>query len=671
LTKWAQLPDDSDGIAWISMRISEDQLIAGADNFLCTETGLITDIHVWGSWAYDELPEEPAEFYVGIYANIPANESATGFSVPGEQLWSSFFGPDDYIVTSNEDYQGILESGWGAISTSVLFQYNFHIPKENYFIQEQGTIYWLSVMAIYQEVEGYLWGWNFARYDNRWTDNAFWYGQANGETIEYGHAVYPVGHEHEGESMDTAFAITTSYDYGDAPNDENSQSYPTLLINDGARHGGNGPYLGTNIDYELDGQPNPDASGDDITDIDDEDGILFTPCLVPGKTANIEVTVNTPTDDTAFLNAWIDFNIDGDWADSGEQIFTDEELSTGTHTLSFSVPAGAKPGSTFARFRFSSDAGLSFTGMASDGEVEDYQVNISGVKVNVANSKSQSVYCEPVRLTATVEVIHGCGYEPTGDVEFFDGATSLGTAPLSSQTAQITASNLSAGTHLITARYLGSDNFNPSTSSPITQVVTKANTTTRLYSMFKPAVYGQRVSFKAVVTATQPSSCTPTGTITFKDLTKGTILGTVKIDASGQALLTTWSLLVGSHSIIATYNPDANHTGNASTPIMQVIEKSPTTTALTSSTNLSTYGQVVYFTATVQPSAGGSGTPTGIVTFKDMTTGKTLGTATLRWGTAKFGTSLRYRGSHSIVVVYGGDSNFKGSTSYSLTQRVR
>ncbi|MFC1910665.1 Ig-like domain repeat protein, partial [Chloroflexota bacterium] len=198
---------------------------------------------------------------------------------------------------------------------------------------------------------------------------------------------------------------------------------------------------------------------------------MFTPCIVPGKTANIEVTVNTPTDDTAFLNAWIDFNIDGDWADSGEQIFTDEELSTGIHTLSFSVPVGAKPGSTFTRFRFSCDVGLSFTGMASDGEVEDYQVNISGAKVNVSSSKNPSVYCEPVTFTATVEGTPGCGYEPTGYVEFFDGAKSLGTAPLSSPTARITISNFSVGTHVITAKYLGDSNFNPSTSSLISQVV--------------------------------------------------------------------------------------------------------------------------------------------------------------------------------------------------------
>ncbi len=48
----------------------------------------------------------------------------------------------------------------------------------------------------------------------------------------------------------------------------------------------------------------------------------------------------------------------------------------------------------------------------------------------------------------------------------------------------------------------------------------------------------------------------------------------------------------------------------------------------------------------------------------------TLGTATLSDGTATFTTSALTAGSHSITAVYGGDSNFEGSTSPVLTQTV-
>ena len=64
----------------------------------------------------------------------------------------------------------------------------------------------------------------------------------------------------------------------------------------------------------------------------------------------------------------------------------------------------------------------------------------------------------------------------------------------------------------------------------------------------------------------------------------------------------------------------------------------------------------------------GSGTPTGTVTFKDGST--TLATAMLSGGTASLSISTLTVGTHPIKVVYGGDSNFKTSTSAVLTQVI-
>jgi hypothetical protein len=94
-----------------------------------------------------------------------------------------------------------------------------------------------------------------------------------------------------------------------------------------------------------------------------------------------------------------------------------------------------------------------------------------------------------------------------------------------------------------------------------------------------------------------------------------------------------------------------------------------TTTAVTSSANLSVFGQSVTFTATVTPAVLGSGTPTGTVTFMDDSS--TLGTGTLNSSaTAVLTTSALAVASHSITAVYSGDSNFAGSTSPALTQVV-
>ncbi len=90
-----------------------------------------------------------------------------------------------------------------------------------------------------------------------------------------------------------------------------------------------------------------------------------------------------------------------------------------------------------------------------------------------------------------------------------------------------------------------------------------------------------------------------------------------------------------------------------------------TSTALVSSANPSLIGEPVEFTATVTATTG---TPTGMVTFKDGA--DTLGTGTLSSGVAVYSTSALTHGDHIITAVYNGSGNFTGSTSDPLTQVV-
>ena len=174
----------------------------------------------------------------------------------------------------------------------------------------------------------------------------------------------------------TANAAVTLYakwthelDFGDAPD----PTYPTLLVNDGARHIiVPGYHLGAGIDAELDGQPSADALGDDNNGNDDEDGVVFGPDLVPCQQVAVTITASG----NGLIDAWIDFNADGDWSDAGEQIFTSQAVNNGANALSFPSPCGAVIGQTVARFRFSSAGGLAHTGLAADGEVEDYLIEI-------------------------------------------------------------------------------------------------------------------------------------------------------------------------------------------------------------------------------------------------------------------------------------------------------
>lgn len=163
--------------------------------------------------------------------------------------------------------------------------------------------------------------------------------------------------------------VRGDYDFGDAP-----APYPSVLADDGARHGRSaGPFLGAVCDYEGEALSSWNALGDDGEHTADEDGVVLAGALVPGDSTMVNVTVTA----FCFLDAWVDFGQNGLWSDSGDQIFTAQPLSAGTNALSFAVPAGAVLGANaFARFRVSSVPVSMPTGAAADGEVEDYRFEI-------------------------------------------------------------------------------------------------------------------------------------------------------------------------------------------------------------------------------------------------------------------------------------------------------
>jgi hypothetical protein len=335
--------------------------------------------------------------------------------------------------------------------------------------------------------------------------------------------------------------------------------------------------------------------------------------------------------------------------------FTTSTLSAGAHAITAAYIGGD------ANFN-ASPASASIT----------QNVNKANTTTSVASSVNPSVYGQSISFTATVTVNapgSQAGANPTGTVTFYDGGVAIGTGMLSNtatDTATFTTSALSTATHTITAAYTSGDaNFNASAASAsITQTVGQANTATTLTSSPNPSVYGQTVTFTAVVTAVAPGSGIPTGTVTFKGA-KGVVLGTVAVNGMGQATLSISTIAAGSTTVTATYNGDGNFSTSSGTTT-QVVNKASTATALTSSLNPSIYGQNVTFTATVTATSGG--TPTGSVTFKDGTT--TLGTSTLNSGVASFTISTLAVGTHPITAAYSGSSNFNPSTSSVLTQTV-
>ncbi|MCP4428201.1 MAG: hypothetical protein GY803_27245 [Chloroflexi bacterium] len=211
------------------------------------------------------------------------------------------------------------------------------------------------------------------------------------------------GSGHNNHTYDFGFAML---DLGDLPDaDGGTGSFPTNF-NDGGEGAGashvlsSNLYLGACVDSDLNGAPDAAAGtdgsgGDDSGDTavsdteygtcstagDDEDGVTLVTPMIPGYQACVSVTaVNTGA--SANLYGWIDFNGDGDFAGDADELLDDIDFASGSATIAasgtadycFTVPTGAtfSGGDTHMRFRLTTDTGLSYSGPATNGEVEDY-----------------------------------------------------------------------------------------------------------------------------------------------------------------------------------------------------------------------------------------------------------------------------------------------------------
>jgi hypothetical protein len=348
--------------------------------------------------------------------------------------------------------------------------------------------------------------------------------------------------------------------------------------------------------------------------------------------------------------------------DDGTNMLGTATLSGGSATFSTSALSLGGHSITVSYSGDSSDA-------ASTSNTLSQTVNQDATSTGLSSSQNPSVYGQSVTFTATVTAASPGSGTPSGIVTFMDGTTTLGTGSLSGGIATYSTSSLALNGHSITASYGGDSNYtSSSTTSPLTQTVNQDGATTSLSSSIDPSAKGQSVTFTATVSAASPGSGTPTGAVTFLDGT--TILGTRTL-SGGSAIFTTTTLTAGTHSITVTYGGDTNFTSSPpSNTVVQTV--GGTTTSLASSSNPSVYGAKVTFTATVAALIGGSGTPTGTVTFFDGTTklgsgavNGTTGQAT--YTTTAFGLAF---GDNVITATYGGSTNFAASTSSALTQTV-
>jgi pectin methylesterase-like acyl-CoA thioesterase len=187
---------------------------------------------------------------------------------------------------------------------------------------------------------------------------------------------------------------------------------------------------------------------------------------------------------------------------AGEAYFTSSGLSDGTHNLSWTYSGD----NNFAGSTTASGYVLTVTGPAASSTTTTF------------TSTNPVVYGSSASVTVQVA---SSGGTPTGTATLTINGTQMLTAPVTSGTATFTVPGLTAGTYSLTASYVGSPTFTPSTTvSPSPLVVNPFPLT--VTAACANRVYGAANSCSATVTGgyqysdsvTTVFTATPTGTST-------------------------------------------------------------------------------------------------------------------------------------------------------------
>ncbi len=132
------------------------------------------------------------------------------------------------------------------------------------------------------------------------------------------------------------------------------------------------------------------------------DGTASSTSVAAGSSQTISFSVGFAS--SAYTEYWkifIDYNQDGDFADSGETIVSGSSSSAGTLSATFTVPTTAKTGSTRLRVVLSDNSATTSCGSYSYGETEDYTLTITG---GTAIAAPQGIAATDTVLDASAEL---------------------------------------------------------------------------------------------------------------------------------------------------------------------------------------------------------------------------------------------------------------------------
>jgi Tol biopolymer transport system component len=220
--------------------------------------------------------------------------------------------------------------------------------------------------------------------------------------------------------------------------------------------------------------------------------------------------------------------------DAGKAVLTTNVMSHGNHVIK-----AAYSGDTLF------DA-------SSSTVVQEVEMPTGSTTVVLFSSGSPSHYGRSVTFAAAAWTGRGI---PQGYVEFYDGSTQIGRAPLVFGLARLTISTLTEGGHAITARYT-SDPTAPSAVSPVLAHHVRDNgpvNRTPRVSVAATHAAGAGVTLSAAVTATHPEA--PAGRMLF--LVNGLVVGEAQGTLVGSVLnfqkSVTAELAPGTYTATAVY----------------------------------------------------------------------------------------------------------------------
>jgi len=150
-----------------------------ADDFLCEDPRPVVDVHWWGSFPEIEpqggiIPQQPDGFLITFWTDVPAGADP-------DMLWSHPKDPIHTVDVRNyicepagwdiDVYTWYMSGGEELIPVDEAFQYNATFDPGDYFDQEPGTIYWISIQAYFNNAEdANVWGWKTR--PHYWNDDA-------------------------------------------------------------------------------------------------------------------------------------------------------------------------------------------------------------------------------------------------------------------------------------------------------------------------------------------------------------------------------------------------------------------------------------------------------------------------------------------------------------------